>query len=102
LLSQNDIDIQVDEKYIEKIAKKYFSSIAERENPFIFAPALRRYGDCEGGMLGRPKKDEKKFGLELEEIKKRLPLQPGSEETGTKSLNGRFAQRGGRDIPEVL
>jgi len=38
---------------------------------------------------------------ELEKRKRWLPLQPGSKETGMK-MNGRFAQRGGHDIPEFF
>jgi hypothetical protein len=50
------------------------------------------------GMRGRGgigKKGKKKLVGELDGTKKRLPLQPGSEETDREDGNGSTAQRGG-------
>jgi len=56
--------------------------IAGGEKGFIFAPAL---GKRRAGLRGRSRAEKKvlkKLARELEERKKRLPLQPGSEESG--------------------
>jgi len=49
------IDNQWDEKYFNKRLKKYFNGVARRENPLIFAPALRETQRRGRGGAGRKK-----------------------------------------------
>jgi len=65
----------------KNISKKLGMGIAGGEKGFIFAPALGKRRAGLRGEQGR-KKVSKKLARELAERKKRLPLQPGSEESG--------------------
>jgi hypothetical protein len=64
-------------KYLKKVVLGYCGG---RKRFYI----CTRFGKTMGGDEGAsgPKKVLKKLVRELEERKKRLPLQPGSEETG--------------------